>query len=204
MRMIKEKRIGIFGGTFNPVHFGHLNVARFAVKRLKLDRLFFVPTYIPPHKKIEDNVSPQGRARMLMLAIKNEKAFSVSLFEVLKRQRSYSISTIRYFRKKFGRKAKLFFVIGEDSLDGLGAWKSVKSVLKLAQFAVFKRPGYGVVECPKEIVRIKAPGVKISSSKIRKLVRDGVSVEKYVPFEVLRYVKRKKFYADKKEKTRSK
>ena len=126
----KEKRIGILGGTFNPIHSGHLNLARHAKKLLSLDKVIFVPTYIPPHKKIENSISPKGRLNMITRAIRDEKSFSLSLYEIKRRRKSYSIRTLEFFKKKFGGNARLFFLMGADSLIGIYSWKNIKKALR--------------------------------------------------------------------------
>jgi len=191
-------KIGIFGGTFNPVHRGHLAIAAGAVRKLGLDRIFFVPAHIPPHKKVEGRVSAADRAEMVRLAIKRRPGFGLSLYEIGKKRTSYSIDTIRYFRRKCGRTASLFFIIGADSLSGLSEWKSVDKALRLAQFAVFNRPGHGFGACPRRVKRFRVKGVNVSSSAVRDALREGRLPGSALPVEVMRYIRSKGLYGTRK------
>jgi nicotinate-nucleotide adenylyltransferase len=191
---MKEKRIGILGGTFNPIHLGHINLGRCAVKKLKLDKLFFVPAYIPPHKKIEEKIAPKDRAAMVRLAIKGQKAFGLSLFEISKKRKSYSVKTLEYFTRRFKKNTRLFFITGADSLTGINTWKNVDKVLKLAQFVVFSRPGFKLKNGAKSILKIKMRESGITSTNIRALYKTGRSVKRLVPRAVLKYMDEKRLY----------
>lgn len=190
----KKKRISILGGTFNPIHAGHLNLARHAKKILSLDKVIFVPAYIPPHKKIENSISPKDRLSMITRAIRNEKGLMISLYEIKRRRKSYSIDTLKYFNKKYASKAKLFFLIGADSLIGIHSWKHIKKALTLAQFVVCGRPNYSLKNCPKGINKIDIPQKDISSTKIRILLKKGKSIKGIVPAAVERYIRRRRLY----------
>ena len=192
----KEKRIGILGGTFNPIHSGHLNLAKGAKRILSLDKVIFVPAYIPPHKKIENSVSPKNRFNMIARAIRNEKSLMISLYEIKRRRKSYSIDTLRYFKKKYKSKAKLFFLIGADSLIGIHSWRHINKALTLAQFVVCGRPDYSLKNCPKGINKIDIPTKRISSTKIRTLIKRGKSIKGIVPAAVERYIRSKHLYID--------
>ncbi|MCK4463723.1 MAG: nicotinate-nucleotide adenylyltransferase [Candidatus Omnitrophica bacterium] len=190
----KQKRIGILGGTFNPIHSGHLNLAGHAKKILSLDKVIFVPAYIPPHKKIENGISPKDRLNMIGRAIRNEKSLMLSLYEIKRPRKSYSIDTLEYFKKKYGSKAKLFFLIGADSLIGIHSWRHIKKALKLAQFVVCGRPDYSLENCPKGINKINIPQKDVSSTKIRTLLKKGKSIKGIVPAAVEKYIKTKHLY----------
>jgi nicotinate-nucleotide adenylyltransferase len=190
----KEKRIGILGGTFNPIHSGHLNLARHAKKALSLDKVVFIPAYMPPHKKIEGSTSPADRLNMISRAIRNEKDLTLSLYEIKRRRKSYSIDTLEYFRKKYGSGAKLFFIIGADSLTGIHSWRHINKALKLAQFVVCGRPGYSLKNCPRPINKIDIPEKDISSTEIRRLLKKGKPIKGLVPAAVERYIRRRRLY----------
>ena len=166
------RRIGILGGTFNPVHKGHLNLARALYRILKLDKVIFVPSYIPPHKKLAGRATSRERLKMVKLAIKGNNRFGISLFEIDKKETSYSIDTLRFFKKKFGRDTQLFFLTGADSLAGLKKWKSLKNIFKLAEFIVATRPGYKFKKGSSEIEFIRIKPMDISSTKIRQLIKN--------------------------------
>lgn len=187
-------RIGILGGTFNPVHNGHLYIARQALKRLKLDRVIFIPAYIPPHKKIFGNVKPGDRLRMLNLAIAGNKCFKTSSSEIKRKGKSYSINTARYFKRKFGRGSELFFLIGGDSLKGLKKWRDFLKLSKLVRFVVFPRPGFTSRSKNLSITGVKVPGKDISSTGIRRLAGRNKPIKGLVPGRVLSYIKDKQLY----------
>src|SRR3989338_3249134 len=118
-------RIGILGGTFNPIHIGHLILAEEACFKLKLDKLIFVPTFIPPHKDMEPEMHPQDRLKMVQIAIEDNPSFEVSRFEIDSKKKSYSIDTLKEFRRIYGDDAELYFITGSDSLKDLFSWKDI-------------------------------------------------------------------------------
>lgn len=187
-------RIGILGGTFNPAHNGHLYVARQALKRLRLNKVIFVPAYIPPHKKLSGGAKVSDRLKMLRLATSGERRFSVSEYEIRKKSVSYSIKTVRFLKKKFGKDSELFFLIGSDSLIGLKRWKNVKELLRLLQFAVISRPPFNIKNDVTGVIKLKASGKDISSTRIRKFLKEGRPITRFVPKNVHKYIKRRKLY----------
>jgi len=192
--MSRAKRIGILGGTFNPIHKGHLVLGAEAVKKLRLDKLFFVPAYIPPHKKMSVTVSARERAAMVRMAIRGNSVFSLSLFEVSRRKRSYSIQTLRYFRRRFGTRTQIVFILGADSLKGISMWKDINKLLRICRFAVFARPGYALCRCKATMTRFQIRALNVSSSEIRSLLKKGRSVRALIPENVYAYIKKKGLY----------
>lgn len=164
-------RIGIFGGSFNPVHAGHLKLAVEALSELNLDKIYFVPSRQNPLKNKEALLPQSTRVRLLRKAIKNEPRFKLSLCEIKRPVPSYTIDTLRYFRKKFGKEAVLYFLSGADTLKQLSQWKSVDRVLKSCRFVVMSRPGYQITG-PKKIMERVLPmafdALPISSTQLRK------------------------------------
>lgn len=189
-------RIGILGGTFNPVHNGHLYIAKQALKKLHLDRVIFIPTYIPPHKKIEGRVKANDRLHMLRLAIKGKEKFTISLYELRKRGKSYSIKTARYIKKKYGKFSKIFFLTGSDSLAELKSWKNIAKLMDMLEFVVLSRPGFKIKKGSLNILKINIPGKDISSTRIRRLLTEKKSIKGLVPKEVFNYIKKKNLYAE--------
>lgn len=187
-------RIGILGGTFNPVHNGHLYIAGQALKRLALDKVIFIPTFIPPHKNIKERINPVDRLHMLKGAIRGKRRFSVSLYEMRKKGTSYSIRTVKYLKKRYGKNTKLFFLMGADSASGLGKWKDAFKLLRLLQFVVVPRKGFKINVAFPGVRALMLPKKDISSIKIRKLVSSGRSIKRLVPACVRKYIKRKKLY----------
>lgn len=194
VRLFKMERIGILGGSFNPLHIGHLAIAEVAQERMDLDHVIFVPCFEPPHKRLVHLAPAKDRLEMLRASIKNNPRFEVSAYEVKKGGRSYSVDTVKYFHEKYGDKAKLFFIIGGDSGAHLHTWKMIDEISKHVSFIVVNRPGHD--ECASEISHhsVVMPGIDISSSYIRRRILQGKSIKYLVPEEVFRYIEKYKIY----------
>lgn len=136
-------KIGVIGGTFNPIHYGHLFIASQAKECFKLDEVVFVPSSQPPHKGELNLERSEDRYRMIELAIKSNSDFSVSSVELDRGGKSYSVETVTEFQKKYGKDTEIYFVIGMDSFTELSTWKDIDGILKKCQFIVAPRPGYG-------------------------------------------------------------
>lgn len=187
-------RIGILGGTFNPIHIGHLVLAEEAKEKLNLEKVIFVPAYIPPHKKGEEITEADDRLKMVNLAIRGNPSFEVSTFEIDSKNTSYSIQTLREFKKRYGEDTKLFFITGADSLGELFSWKGLDEIFKLSQFIVANRPGYDVANLPKEVEVVTITPLEISSSQIRRKIKEHKSIRYLVPEAVREYITAKGLY----------
>jgi nicotinate-nucleotide adenylyltransferase len=181
-------RIGILGGTFNPIHIGHLILGEEAYFKLKLDKLIFVPTYMPPHKTAETVIEAKHRLKMVTYAIEGNSAFEVSTIEVDAKKKSYSIDTLKGFKDKYGQDAQLFFITGSDSLKDLFSWKNVNDIFKISKFIVASRPGYPLKEVPKEVQTVVITPIEVSSEDIRRRLKDGRSIRYLVPEKVRKYI----------------
>ncbi|MCK5581569.1 MAG: nicotinate-nucleotide adenylyltransferase [Candidatus Omnitrophica bacterium] len=188
------KRIGILGGTFNPIHVGHLAIAQKAQEKLGLEKVIFVPSCQPPHKKISNLASAKDRYHMVQLAIKDNPLFEISNFEFKKGGKSYSVDTVKYFYDKFSKGTRLFFIIGEDSLPGLGAWRQVDEILKVVSFVVVNRPRFGGKDSPVKHASVAMPGIDVSSSYLRRRIVQGKTIKYLVPEKVLGYIEKHKLY----------
>lgn len=191
---MKTMRIGILGGTFNPIHLGHLVLAEEAKEKLGLDKVIFVPAYIPPHKKDEEIAQAADRSKMVKLATEDNPSFEVSPFEIDAKTTSYSVETLREFKRIYGEDTKLFFITGADSLGELFSWKELDEIFKLSQFIVANRPGYNVANVPKEIEVVTITPLEISSSQIRRKIKENKSIRYLVPERVREYVVAKGLY----------
>jgi len=189
----KRRRIGILGGTFNPPHLGHLVLAREVLNKLKLDKVLFIPAYIPPHKKIKDN-NAYLRYRMVLLACKGNSKFEVSKIELERKTISYSVDTLQKLWNRYGKDIELFFIIGSDSLDELENWKDIDKILRLAKLIVVNRPGFPVKRVSSKIKQIKIPALDISSSMIRDRMRNSKSIRYLVPELVRKFIIKNKLY----------
>lgn len=192
-------RLGILGGTFDPIHLGHLRMAQVVLEKMKLDQVVFVPSNFPPHKSAVGLSPAAERLHLVRLAIRGNLNFAVSSFETQRGGKSYSIDTIRYFAKNFpignGRgRSPLFFIIGYDAFAGLHKWKAIDEILKMAEFVVVNRPGN--FKNPHSIKHhsVIMPGIDISSSSIRRLVKQKKSIRYLVPEAVRGYIEKNGLY----------
>ena len=187
-------RIGILGGTFDPVHNGHMYLAEKISKKLALDKLIFIPTYIPPHKKGAKVTQARHRYNMLKLAVTGNKIFKLSGMEIKRKGRSYSVETLRRLKRRYGRKAEFFFVTGSDSLRELDRWKNLEEILKLCKFVVVERPGFEAKGSSKDLIYLKVTAKDISATEIRKRIKTGRHLSGLMPRAVERYIQRNKLY----------
>lgn len=134
-------RLGLLGGSFNPIHYGHLGIARLAREKLALDRVLFIPTGDPPHKRDGDLAPAKDRYEMVRLAIADEPAFLLSDIEMRRAGKSYSIDTVRELRKQYGPATDLYFLIGLDAFVDFGSWRDPRALLEACRFVVISRPG---------------------------------------------------------------
>ena len=161
-------RIGILGGSFDPVHQGHLAIAQFASSELNLNRVIFVPLSKNPLKKNPRMLTDAARLALLKNAVRRFPGYSVSDHELKRPGPSYTVDTLRYFRKKFGAKTTLYFLAGADTPRDFSRWKSPEKVLKLCRFVVMTRPGSKLDTADGRFLWLPMPPVNISSTGIRK------------------------------------
>ena len=186
-------KIGILGGTFNPIHLGHLILAEEAREKLGLNKIIFVPTYLPPHKDISDIAPAKDRMSMLNLAISSNRYFSTSDIEIKRDGLSYTIETIKELKKRFAAD-DLYFIIGSDLLTYLAGWKDLSEIIKTVRFVAATRPGYPLDEIPSYISTLAIRAVDISGFQIRNCVKENKSFRYLVPDSVREYIVRKKLY----------
>jgi len=187
-------KIGILGGTFNPIHGGHLILAEEAREKLALESIIFVPTFLPPHKDNPNIASAGDRLAMVKLAISDNKYFSASDIEIRRDGRSYTIDTLKEFKKKYSRD-ELYFIIGSDLLEYLDEWKDLGEIIKMVKFIVATRPGYPLEKLPNYISTIPIRAVDISGFEIRKAIKENRSFRYLVPDSVYKYINKRKLYA---------
>jgi len=190
------KRIGIFGGTFNPVHCGHLINAQHIVDEFALDRVVFMPARHPVHKELEGGAGTGDRLRMLEIAVEGNLSFEVSRLEIERETPSYTFETLETMgRLRTGD--ELYLVIGGDSYRQLATWKEYLRILAGTPVIVLRRPGDEILPGIHGIGRFLFSGnplVEISSKRIRSLVKNGKSVKYMVPDGVLNYINVKELY----------
>ncbi len=195
------KRIGILGGSFNPIHIGHLAIAQYAKEAMSLDKVVFVPSNWPPHKQPEVLIAASYRYHMVQIAIADNKDFAISDFEIRKEGKSYTYETMRFFRDKYP-KTKLFFIMGGDLLPQLKSWRYIDEILKIGDFIAVNRPGESrrIKGIPYHAVAM--PGIDISSSYIRTQIAKGKSIRYFVPNKVIAYIEKKGLYKSLKKRKR--
>lgn len=188
-------KIGIFGGTFNPVHNGHMALAAGALDELSLDQIFWVPARLPPHKEVADQISAEDRARMVELAIQGNPAFQLSRAELERAAPSYTVDTVLQLKKECpSSQASWFFLVGSDAAKGLARWRRWEELRELTQFVVIPRPGHPAVSLPQGVIAIPVAPPDISASRIRDRIRQGLSIEGLVPEPVRRYIEERGLY----------
>lgn len=186
-------KIGILGGTFNPIHIGHLILAEEVREKLKLDKIIFVPTYFPPHKDNSDIAPAYKRLAMVKLAIKGNRYFSVSDIEIKREDRSYTIDTLKEFKKIYPDD-ELYFIIGSDLLKYLDDWKDLDEIIKMVKFIVATRPDYPLERIPSHISTIPIRAVDISGFEIRRAIKENKSFRYLVSERVFKYIAKEGLY----------
>jgi nicotinate-nucleotide adenylyltransferase len=193
-----KKRIGIFGGTFNPVHNTHLAMPSAFVEQCKLDLCYFVPAFISPFKTEANSsmeIKPFHRVKMLELAIKEYKEFKIETFEIDKQGISYSIDTILYLKSKHPS-ADFYLLIGEDHANEFDKWKDYEKIFELTEICIIKRPNSLKANNYLEIFSrynksykiIDFPESDISSTNIRDRIKSGLDISKMIPNAVAEYI----------------
>lgn len=201
--MKNNKSIGILGGTFDPIHHGHLIVAERAREEFFLDKIILVPSALPPHKKVEQVLDSKHRLKMVELAIQNNSKIELSDIEMQREGYSYTIDTIQQFRNNYD--CDIYFILGVDALMLIDTWKDYNKLLDICHFIVVTRPGYELnkeAECFTEISEdnwkkihiINIPAMDISSSEIRKRIGKGNTIKYLLPETVEEYICKNSLY----------
>ena len=199
------KKYGIFGGTFNPIHYGHLMICEYLKEELGLDKIIFIPTGNPPHKDLD--VSARDRYEMVKLAISSNPTFEITDIETNRIKLSYTVDTVRELKKIY-KDEKLFFLIGLDTLFQLKTWKKIEELSGEIEFVVALRPKYiDIEEINRELKFLRenygtkveiihSPLYEISSTELRDRIKEEKSVRYLIPEEVVNYIKESGFYKD--------
>lgn len=218
-KMKKPKRLGLFGGTFNPIHYGHLRSAEEVAEALNLSQIWFIPAALPPHKASADVTPFEVRLAMTRLAVGRQRLFAVSDIEGRRPGKSYSIETLRHFREEFGPQGELYFILGMDAMLEIATWKDYRELFTLSHFVVLDRPGYDRGRLGKLLKRQVHPDFKphpaqegfqhpsgyrvlcqsttlmdIAATRIRNLVRQGRSIRYLLPEQVRRFILKNRLY----------
>ena len=213
-----DRRVGVLGGSFNPVHNGHLAIARQTRDLLGLDQILFIPAGVPPHKSTETLAPSKDRYEMVRLAIVSDPTFVVSDVEINRPGKSYTLDTIRTLRQQYDPGTRLFFLIGLDAFLDFPTWREPDTLLTLSSFVVISRPGISfqslatmtllpaipkeslvaldtgrrsILEVPlpfQQLICIHIPPTEVSASDVRNRVRQAQSVANLLPASVESYI----------------
>jgi len=191
------RRIGIMGGTFDPIHHGHLVAASEVAGRFGLDEVVFVPTG-QPWQKADEKVSPaEDRYLMTVIATASNPRFTTSRVDIDRSGPTYTIDTLRDLRKQYGASAELYFITGADALEKILSWKDVDEMFDLAHFIAVTRPGFELSDAhlPEDVVSlVTVPAMAISSTDCRARVAAGQPVWYLVPDGVVQYIAKRHLY----------
>lgn len=201
--------IALFGGVFDPIHTGHLAVARAACRRFRLERVFFIPSGRPPHKATETLTAFEHRYAMVALACAGDRRFIPSLVEAGPsgaRRFFYTIDTVRRFRRQLaGTSTRLYFIAGADAFHQIGTWKDYRRLLEACEFIVAHRPGFRLDGLATQIAGcveggtahlLRAVSSEVSSTGIRQRRKQGLSIRGLVPAMVEEYIQKQALYCE--------
>jgi len=204
MSDVTDKHPGIllFGGTFDPIHNGHIQIARLIAAKLTVHKVIFIPSAHPPHKEPHSLTPAPMRLALTQLALEGDDLFEVSDCELHRRGPSFTLDTIRYFRDQFGPDTTLYWLIGADTISELPGWYKVNQLVEQCTIVTARRPGYQAqlssalfqnVLTPAQITRLQqhvidTPEFDISATDIRSRLRRGLTVNELIPPKVLQYI----------------
>ena len=197
-------KIGILGGTFDPIHNGHLKIAEAARKKLGLNEVYFMPAAKTPLKEGISISAVEHRVKMVRLAIAGKPRFKLSTIELDRPGLSYTADTIAELRKQLGAETELYFIIGWDSLSQFARWREPARIIRMCRLVAVPRPGYSLPD-PKameaaipgiagSLIVLDKPEIAISATEIRERVANGLSIRRLVPKPVAEYIQKNGLY----------
>ncbi|TPR14035.1 nicotinate-nucleotide adenylyltransferase [Apilactobacillus timberlakei] len=189
---MRKKKIGILGGTFNPIHNGHLFIAEQVRTKLNLDKVLFMPDYIPPHIDQKSAISSVDRVNMVNLAIKDNHNFGILMDEIDRKGKSYTYDTMNALLRN-NPNSDYYFIIGGDMVHYLPKWYKIDELTKIIKFVGIQRGKYDN-NSKYSIIKLNVHKLDISSTLIRNSIKDGQSVRYLIPDEVLQYIKEHHIY----------
>ncbi|ADC50700.1 nicotinic acid mononucleotide adenylyltransferase [Alkalihalophilus pseudofirmus OF4] len=189
-------RVGLFGGTFDPPHLGHMMLAEHTRVECELDQVWFIPASTPPHKKRPDMSSIEERLELVTVATRSNPHFYVSTIERDRGGRSYTIDTVKQLKEQYPDYT-FFFIIGGDMVESLPSWAGIEDLINLITFIGVNRPGYSPSPVYKDhLHHIHFPQIDLSSTDIRQRVREGKSIRYFVQEEVAVMIRESKLYGE--------
>lgn len=207
MEKVSKRKIGVFGGTFDPIHFGHLLLAEQARDEAGLDKVIFIPAGAPPFKQGTDVSETHHRYAMIRLAIEDNKRFEVSDMEIKRKGISYTVTTLDECKKKLGKDSEIYFIVGTDAFLSMEKWVQAERLFKEYPIIVGSRAGSRDEERDRladklrneygaEIIIAFMPKIEISSTDIKSRLHEGRSLKYILPPEVEEYIKEKGLYGN--------
>ncbi len=195
--MIQPRKIGVLGGTFDPIHIGHLVLAEQTREKFQLKQVIFIPSASPPHKTEQELSLADHRFEMTKLALEGNHHFFVSDIELKRKGLSYTIETLRKLKELY-EDSEIYFLTGSDVLDEITTWKDPEGIYRLAKIVIAVRPGFDKFDpedhFAKKSIIATITGVDVSSTQIREKVRKGESIKYLVPSKVEKYIKKNNLY----------
>lgn len=202
----RRRRVGLLGGTFDPIHVGHLMMAEAVRSEYALDKIIFIPSSVPPHKRDRQVAPAEDRYQMTVLATVSNPYFEVSDIELKRQGPSYSIDTVQAYLDAYGHDTDFFFIIGTDVIKDIETWNRIEELLGICEFVAASRPGgepdlaklralFGELG-EKRIHPLETPELEISSTDIREHLKKGHSIRYVVPPAVEAYIYKKGLYKD--------
>ena len=197
MPKYRKKRLGILGGTFDPIHSGHLILAEQIKEELKLQKVIFIPSANPPHKENHPISSAKDRLQMVKLAIEDNPDFIISDLELKREGKSYTIDTLSRLTKLY-KGSEFFFLLGSDVVEELPTWKEPDKIFQKVKVVIALRPGFDRINPEDRFVKksllIPINGLNISSTQVRERIRQGKSIRYLVPAGVEEFIQSKNLY----------
>jgi len=195
--MRNKKKLGILGGTFDPIHMGHLVLAEQVREKFQLERVIFIPSASPPHKTEQELSLADDRFEMTKLALEGNPYFFVSDIELKREGLSYTVETLRELKKLY-KDSEIYFLTGSDVLNEITTWKDPEEIYKLAKIVIGVRPGFDKFDpenhFAKKSIIVNITGIDISSTQIREKVSKGESIKYLVPLKVEEYIRKRNLY----------
>ncbi len=197
-------KIGILGGSFDPVHIAHIDIAMQAYAQFSLQKILLIPLGLPPHKP-EGLAPAQDRLEMLHIATQNKDYLEPCAVEIERPGYTYTVDTLMELKKRYGDDTELHYIVGADTLFELESWKRHEEVFRLCEFICFYRPGYDLQKIMEQLRRLREKygkliqiaryeGIDISSTRIREMARAGQDLSALVPYGVAQYIMKKGLY----------
>jgi nicotinate-nucleotide adenylyltransferase len=195
--MRNKKMLGVLGGTFDPIHMGHLVLTEQVREKFQLERVIFIPSASPPHKTEQKLSLAEDRFEMTKLALEGSPFFFVSDIELKREGLSYTVETLRELKELY-KDSEIYFLTGSDVLNEITTWKDPEEIYKLAKIVIGVRPGFDKFDpenhFAKKSIIINITGIDISSTQIREKVRKGESIKYLVPSKVEEYIRKRNLY----------